>query len=171
MDCTWNQWTPWSSCDKCGGQRKRFRHIVALLTCGGRPCEPTDAEVTGNCTRICHEPSFCGFGDWASWGSCSKSCGVGVRSRSRQLELQPKCHDKTKVGKKDVVQADEVDARRSQIEQWATEARGLESQRKAETLTAFACGFVTIALALVIVLRSRGRREAQAPRRLLAAEE
>ena len=27
-DCMWGQWEMWGACDKCGGQRKRFRRVL-----------------------------------------------------------------------------------------------------------------------------------------------
>merc|ERR1712050_645861 len=87
VDCKWSGWNHWGACDKCGGEKKRFRHILAHAHCGGKPCEPTVAEEAMNCTRTCHEPSYCAFGNWQSWSDCSADCGSGVRNRKRLLEL------------------------------------------------------------------------------------
>ncbi|CAK9092354.1 unnamed protein product [Durusdinium trenchii] len=58
-DCMWGQWEMWGACDKCGGQRKRFRRVTVQADCGGRICERDFAEEMGNCTRICHTPTYC----------------------------------------------------------------------------------------------------------------
>jgi len=86
-DCAWNDWSSWSACDKCGGEKRRFRHVQRVAQCGGQPCDAGLSEEVANCTRKCHEPSYCAFGEWSSWGECSASCGSGTQSRERHLEV------------------------------------------------------------------------------------
>lgn len=86
-DCRWGDWGAWSACDKCGGERRRSRHVLSVAHCGGEPCEPGLSEEVTTCTRSCHEPSYCAFGDWSSWGACSATCGSGVHERTRHLEV------------------------------------------------------------------------------------
>merc|ERR1712080_669433 len=74
IDCVWGDWGEWSACDKCGGERKRFRHVSTLPECGGMRCRPDSAEEASNCTRTCHQPAYCAFGDWGNWGRCSARC-------------------------------------------------------------------------------------------------
>ncbi|CAJ1447501.1 unnamed protein product [Effrenium voratum] len=88
-DCQWSQWSQWGACNKCGGQRERFRHVMHESQNGGRPCELHAAEETGQCPRQCHEPMYCIWSTWETWSSCSMSCGSGgVRHRQRALELK-----------------------------------------------------------------------------------
>merc|ERR1712217_249538 len=86
VDCLWGPWESWSACDKCGGQRKRFRHITRHPLCGGKSCPQGTAEEISNCTRKCHDKLLCVWNDWEPFDSCSASCGLGVKSRTRYLK-------------------------------------------------------------------------------------
>eukprot|EP00438_Fugacium_kawagutii_P024013 Skav203308 [mRNA] locus=scaffold2570:119040:128690:- [translate_table: standard] len=91
----WSSWSQWGACNKCGGQRVRFRHVVREPANGGFPCELKASEETGKCPRKCHESMYCVWGHWESWSACSTSCGSGgVRHRQRGLAL--KSHDEVR---------------------------------------------------------------------------
>ncbi|XP_060582447.1 hemicentin-1-like [Ruditapes philippinarum] len=79
----WSQWTTWGSCSvSCGvGMQRRDR------SCS----KPYPALFGDHCfgdskdDRVCI-PGACTDGvwsNWGSWGSCSHSCGGGIKSRSR----------------------------------------------------------------------------------------
>lgn len=84
--CVWGAWVEWAACDKCGGQRKRNRQIVAMPEQGGEACAYGASEETTSCKRQCHEPVFCSWGAWQNEGSCSATCGTGVIIRTRALQ-------------------------------------------------------------------------------------
>eukprot|EP00930_Biecheleria_cincta_P073322 TRINITY_DN6062_c0_g2_i1.p1 TRINITY_DN6062_c0_g2~~TRINITY_DN6062_c0_g2_i1.p1 ORF type:complete len:1830 (-),score=240.41 TRINITY_DN6062_c0_g2_i1:94-5583(-) len=86
-DCIFGEWEQWGACGKCSGQRKRFRNIKQYAEEGGKNCELTNTEETGNCPRFCHAKQYCGWALWGEWGECSSSCGKGYRQRRRHLEL------------------------------------------------------------------------------------
>jgi len=88
VDCSWGLWSDWGACDRCGGQRKRFRHVVTTPKNGGALCNQEASEETGACNRHCHEQYYCAWANWQQWDSCSASCGYGKRSRTRHLEPQ-----------------------------------------------------------------------------------
>jgi len=89
QDCQWASWSQWGACNKCGGQRERFRHILHEATDGGRPCKLGAAEETGDCPRKCHERIYCVWDPWQSWTKCSSTCGTGGnRHRQRQLVVK-----------------------------------------------------------------------------------
>merc|ERR1719361_2372546 len=48
-DCKWDAWSQWGACDKCGGQRKRFRHIAQMAKDGGEACDPGASDETARC--------------------------------------------------------------------------------------------------------------------------
>jgi len=94
--CNMSVWTPWSDCDKCGGQKRRNRHIVQMPKNKGDPCEyvngtPWPAEETSACERACYsgEPQCCVWGQWAPEGDCktvnAKNCGPGYQKHVRKL--------------------------------------------------------------------------------------
>lgn len=85
VDCELGEWEVWSACDKCGGQRKRFRKIVNYPQYGGASCKPFDHEETVACPLKCHAKHYCTWSDWQSWGSCTETCGPSKRSRRRYL--------------------------------------------------------------------------------------
>jgi len=87
QDCKWSDWGAWSACDKCGGQMRRFRHVISEAQCGGRICDAWPAEETTNCTRKCHEPVYCVWSGWEPWSACSATCGSAEKTRHRRLKL------------------------------------------------------------------------------------
>jgi len=148
VDCQWGHWSQWSACDKCGGEKKRTRHVQVLPTCLGKPCAAEAAEEATNCTRKCHEPTYCAFGDWKDWGLCSTSCGHGIRSRIKNLELRsaPEAIRVLTAGsnEKDAVFSQKFD----QLEQMADT---LQTRRLQEMVVAFACGLMSLVVGLFLV--------------------
>ena len=85
VDCKWGPWGEWKTCTKeCGGGKKsRFRPIATPASNGGKPCE-------GNSTqwKYCNAQACdidCEWGPWSAWSTCSKTCGWGVKSISREV--------------------------------------------------------------------------------------
>merc|ERR1712187_114579 len=88
VDCLWGKWAQWMSCTKCGGERKRYRHILRYPKCGGSPCHPSLAEEASGCPRLYQDVSYCEWGNWEAWSACSAKCGAGRRNRIRRLHLR-----------------------------------------------------------------------------------
>jgi len=87
VDCTLGDWTIWDDCsvscsvDGSGGTKGRTRVIDTVATLGGA-CSST--HESQDCDAgLC--PVHCEMGDWESWASCSKTCGLGVTDRSREI--------------------------------------------------------------------------------------
>jgi len=84
----------WSSCllqdhlRQCGqGQQQRRRKCVITATSQLAPipwCNEEDYE-----SRSCHIPcaSDCKMSQWSEWTPCNSTCGPGVRTRQRQIEI------------------------------------------------------------------------------------
>jgi hypothetical protein len=87
IDCEYGDWEDWNACGKCGGQRKRFRHIITYAKNGGLACKPFDSEELGHCPFYCEEHGYCIWGDWGAYGPCNTACGLGKRMRTRRLEF------------------------------------------------------------------------------------
>lgn len=98
VDCVMGSWGGWSKCAvSCGGGNKmRFRGITTAAQNGGK-CPYTTSE-----SMVCGEnacPVDCVVGSWSAMGSCSKTCGVGTRSRERLVLVMPKHGGKACPGK------------------------------------------------------------------------
>ena len=86
----WTNWSQWSQCTQtCGyGKMTRKRTCIdsygtglgchgkrmQMKGCNGFPCTTTSTSTT----TMPSEWSF-----WSKWSTCTKTCGVGVRNRSR----------------------------------------------------------------------------------------
>ncbi|VFV43962.1 Hypothetical predicted protein [Lynx pardinus] len=72
------------------GKGMRFR-AIACSDKNGRPVDPSYCSSSGYIQEECVIPCpfDCKLSDWSSWGSCSSSCGIGVRIRSKWLKEKP----------------------------------------------------------------------------------
>merc|ERR1712232_599501 len=85
IDCKVSEWEEWSGCNKCGGSRKRFRHISRFPKYGGKQCPDIAIEEVGVCNRSCHPTTYCTWQDWGDWSQCPAKCGAAKKSRKRHL--------------------------------------------------------------------------------------
>ncbi|XP_042533232.1 SCO-spondin-like [Dipodomys spectabilis] len=98
----WSPWTPWSECSASCGPALRHRHRFCAKTIGMAPSRltllPPSAMPTAFCPGPEAEEEPCllpgcdragGWGVWGPWSSCSRSCGGGLRSRSRACHQPP----------------------------------------------------------------------------------
>merc|ERR1711953_560563 len=74
IDCKVGEWSEWGGCYKCGGLRKRFRHILRYPKNGGEQCPDIATEEVGACGRQCHEKEYCTWQDWGEWSECPAKC-------------------------------------------------------------------------------------------------
>jgi hypothetical protein len=84
VDCQVSEWGDWSECDKIcgGGTHHRSRDIVVQPAGGGKDCPVLHEQAECN-TQECYQD--CKVGDWSNWSDCSKTCGGGVTTRSREI--------------------------------------------------------------------------------------
>merc|ERR1740139_1893483 len=147
IGCVWGDWTDWGACDRCGGEMRRVRRVLQHSKCGGQACSPSAAEAVSKCPRLCHQPTYCAFGEWEPWGICSSTCGSGVQVRARSLHLAPE---------PEVVQGLPETDIPLKSERLLTETETLEMRAWQEMAVAFACGL--LALTSCVGLRAARKR-------------
>ncbi|XP_078491513.1 thrombospondin type-1 domain-containing protein 7A isoform X1 [Ciona intestinalis] len=88
VHCSVSAWTSWNGCSKScgGGQSVRTRKITRNKAHGGNAC-PALRQTKSCNTHKCPVP--CLFSGWASWGTCSKTCGAGQTIRTRTITRHP----------------------------------------------------------------------------------
>lgn len=84
IDCQLGQWEEWGPCNKCGGEKTRFRNILRYAANGGKPCPLGSVREVDKCPRDCSSDLFCVWQTWHDWGSCTKTCGRGAKRRRRR---------------------------------------------------------------------------------------
>lgn len=81
-DCALTDWSEWSACSKtCYGIQYRSRSISVAPEADGRPCDALTESKS--CNNEC--VMDCKLGEWGPWGDCSKTCGKGAKSRTRDV--------------------------------------------------------------------------------------
>ena len=94
--CKLGEWMEWKPCSKtCGnGERVRIRHKEVVEKHGGT-CPGALIEKETCNPQACPKP--CKLSLWNKWSECSKTCGTGERTRSREKEIKEtnggKCED------------------------------------------------------------------------------
>lgn len=89
VDCEVSGWGEFSTCTlTCGGvgTRTRDRSQTRPYAAGGAACPPLRQEL--NCDLgPCHGADECTVGEWGNWGTCDISCGGGVKTRVRHVDI------------------------------------------------------------------------------------
>ncbi|XP_046839034.1 LOW QUALITY PROTEIN: spondin-1-like, partial [Xenia sp. Carnegie-2017] len=89
-NCAFSSWSSYSSCTAtCGssGTKYRTRYITRYASCGGSCNYQTYQSVS--CPGTCC-PAHCSY-SWTAWGSCSKTCQYGTRTRNIRVWRNPSC--------------------------------------------------------------------------------
>ena len=80
----YSDWTDWTTCSAdCEGTRTRTRFCNNPPPKQGYPSCTQNKEVE---TESCGAEQCPGFSEWTEWGDCSKECGYGQRSRTRDCD-------------------------------------------------------------------------------------
>lgn len=86
----WSQWNSWSTCDvTCGkGQKSRYRGCFTGSATVATGCKGSNVD-TAECTL---SPCSGVWGNWGSFGPCSRTCGHGYRWRIRRCDSNQNCY-------------------------------------------------------------------------------
>ncbi len=87
VDGSWSVWNSWTGCSKsCGtGHKSRTRSCDSPAPAnGGSGCSGNGTHIVSCLQQDC--PINGGWSGWNSWSGCSKSCGIGHRSRTRSCD-------------------------------------------------------------------------------------
>ncbi len=86
VDCQVSAWGQWGLCSvSCGdgGSETRSRSVEIAAAHGGAACPAL--QQTRDCPNSPHCPVHCVVSSFSEYGTCSKSCGGGLRTRSRSV--------------------------------------------------------------------------------------
>jgi hypothetical protein len=90
VHCEVSNWGSWDKCNggKCGvGFQHRKRTILISAAFDGSKCP--HLTMRQNChSHAC--PTHCVMTKWSKFSACSKSCGHGLKSRTREIKIVPK---------------------------------------------------------------------------------
>ncbi|GAB1290783.1 SCO-spondin [Apodemus speciosus] len=95
----WSSWTPWSVCSASCSPARRHRHrfctrpptrapfTLATVAAPATLCPGPEAEEESCLLAGCDQAG--GWSPWSPWSGCSRSCGGGLRSRTRACDQPP----------------------------------------------------------------------------------
>jgi len=86
VDCDVGDWVPGECSVSCAGGTQILSREVLAEPSGGAECPPLQME------QACNEhpcPIDCEVDEWSGFSACSKDCGGGVMSRSRNIQQEP----------------------------------------------------------------------------------
>ncbi|XP_076098251.1 SCO-spondin-like [Mytilus galloprovincialis] len=86
VDGVWKVWSDWTDCTtSCGGGTSTRNRTCTGPYYGGADCEGVKIEDTGCNTNPC--PINGDWFEWGPWSLCTVTCDGGLRSRSRECDM------------------------------------------------------------------------------------
>jgi hypothetical protein len=84
VHCQVTGWSGWMACNaECGGGfRERMRATIVDVQYDGNPC-PHLRETEACNKHAC--PVHCVVSEWQAWGTCTTTCGSGLKHRTRTI--------------------------------------------------------------------------------------
>ena len=98
VHCQWGNWGAYGSCSATcgGGEKTRNRNIGVQARCGGDSCSGANSETIACNSQCC--PINCQWSLWGLYGPCSKTCGIGIKTRKRHIAIASFCNGATCIG-------------------------------------------------------------------------
>jgi len=136
IPCKWQEWSDWGACDKCGGQKKRFRHIAQMPENAGAACDQAASEETAECARDCGESIYCEWQEWGDWSACPEQVCSKYKMQRKRILLATSSEPTFSQAKFEVMKLE------NDAEQFG---------RVRDLAISFACGLFTFAIMLAVV--------------------
>merc|ERR1711871_131826 len=91
INCELSDWIPVTGCSKtCGGGSRTLHQSVNVEGAhGGAECPSLSERTKAEKCNSAECPIDCKLTQWSSWGKCSRTCGTGVKARTRVVEVTP----------------------------------------------------------------------------------
>jgi len=155
VDCKLGDWQAWGACTKCGGMKRRFRHIEQHPRNGGESCKEDALQEVGVCHHACHgKEQYCTWESWGPWSKCSAKCGNAFRKRKRVLVTS----EKPSVDPPAYVQ--EYDnASLLKLSQLRERSQHLQESHLRELVMSFTCGGLSLVVAFSALRLLRHSRD------------
>lgn len=94
VDCVMSEWEEWDQCsaDCGGGTQYRSRAITTQPAYGGESCGEEEESRECN-SQVCDVDCVVGWNGvpdaWSPFSACTKSCGTGQKTRTREIITYP----------------------------------------------------------------------------------
>ncbi|CAJ1355082.1 unnamed protein product [Effrenium voratum] len=89
VDCKLGEWGSWApaECMTPTDQKERERAVLVVAENGGRACAGVMRETMA-CSEDQEPVNDCELGQFSEWSACTATCGSGLRTQSRSIQVE-----------------------------------------------------------------------------------